>query len=134
MAEEFDFTVTTRVHRETLERAIWKRIEEIKGQALSDENRRRAAEIFIGEVEHLVPMSGGDLRKSAHVGDSKYKGDYTVVYGNEDVKYAKAQYDGYNGRGVIREYTTEGTTDHWNQHMTRADRQAYYDKVAEEIK
>lgn len=131
MEEAVEFSARIRIHRDTLERALFKRIDDIEKKALSDAVRKRAAEIYLDCVEPLVPKKLGDLRKSAYVPDKKYKGDYSVVY---DIDYAKAQYEGYNGRGPHKKWTTTGTTDHWNHHLTTADRQAFYDLVAEEIK
>lgn len=127
-----DVNVRIRIHADTLTKAIQKRVEDLKDKVLSDEMKYRAAEIYRDCVEPYVPMEYGNLRKSAHIG-KKYNGDYPVIYGNSDVKYAKAQYKGYNGRGAIREYTTPGTYDHWNKHLSRGDREAMYDLIAEEI-
>lgn len=117
-----------RVHTETLEANLKKRIEGFKKELLSDDIKRQAADIYKDCIEPLVPKDVGNLRDTAEI--SKYKGTYGVYY---PVKYANAQYKGYNGKGVIRNYTTPGTIDHWNHHMSTADRQAYYDLVKEMI-
>lgn len=131
MEDTVGFSVTIRIHKDTLERALLNRVNDIENKALSDAVRKRAAEIYLDCVEPLVPKKLGYLRSSAYVPDKKYKGDYSVVYGAE---YAKAQYEGYNGRGPHRKWTTPGTIDHWNHHFTTADRRAFYDLVAEEMK
>lgn len=126
MANEFE--VTVRVHKETLLNALQKRIDDFTKESLNDDIKLRAAEIFADCIEPLVPKDQGGLR--ANISFPKYRGTRAVQY---DSKYAEAQYRGFNGRGVIRNYTTPGTIDHWNLHLSRADREAFYDLVAEEI-
>lgn len=129
-----EFSVTIRTHTDTLERAMQKRIAKFTKDMLTDDVRRRAAELYRDAVEKYVPKDSGNLRESAHEENSivKYKGDYAVLY---DVPYAEAQYVGFNGRGAIRNSRrkTGGTYDHWNHHMTTAERQTYYNQVKEEI-
>lgn len=122
------FEVKIRVHTDTLEQALSKRIEKFRKEMLTDDVKLMAAEIYADCVEPLVPMKSGELR--SNISFPKYKGTRAVRY---DASYAEAQYKGYNGRGPSRNFTTPGTTDHWNHHMTAADRAAYYDLVAEEL-
>ncbi len=122
------FEIKIRVHTDTLERALNSRIKDFTKELLTDDVKLMAAEIYADCVEPLVPMKSGELRSD--VSFPKYKGTRAVQY---NAPYAKAQYEGYNGRGPSRNFTTPGTTDHWNHHMTAADRAAYYDLVAEEL-
>ena len=128
------FDVKIRVHSETLAKALEKRLDSLEDKILSDEVKYRAADIYKDCIAPLVPKDEGNLRESGHVGEQKYNGDYPVVY---DVKYAKAQYEGSNGKGKrpasMWKRHTPNTYDHWNHHMSRSDRQAFYDLVAEEI-
>jgi len=122
------YEVRIRVHSETLENNLRKRIDVFKKKMLSGEVKREAADIYRDCVEPLVPKKIGNLRDIVEL--KKYKGTYAIVYKSN---YAQAQYKGYNGRGVITKWTTPGTIDHWNLHMSRADKGAYYDLVAEMI-
>lgn len=135
------FNVKIRIHGETLENALSKRIKNIAKVMHSDRVKRLAAEVYLDCVEPLVPKDSGTLRKSAHVSDKRYKGDYAVVY---DAEYSKAQYEGKNGKPINKDGSkrmpasqwnraTPGTYDHWNHHMCRADRQAMYELIAEEV-
>lgn len=124
------FEVQIRVHTDTLERALNKRIKNFTKELLTDDVKLMAAEIYADCVEPLVPMKSGELRNPNNIRFPKYKGTRSVEY---IVPYAEAQYKGYNGRGPSKNFTTPGTIDHWNHHMTTADRKAFYDLVAEEL-
>lgn len=147
-----EYAVRIRTHGETLESGLSKAIEGFMRTMMSDSMKRKAASIYMKCVEKYVPMDNGDLRASAHVSTGKYKGDYVVLYGNDDVKYAKVQYEGDNGRiikgkdsngnpiygehkkpGSMWSRNTKGTYDHWNKHMTTADRAEYMSKVKAEM-
>lgn len=118
-----DYSVTIRVHKDVLERALAKRMENFKSEMLSDDVKKASAIMYADAVNHLVPMKHGFLRNS--ITFPKYKGTRAVKY---TAPYAEAQHYGYT-RGVIRKWTTEGTIDHWNQHLSNADRAQYYEDV-----
>lgn len=129
-----DYHAEIRTHAETIAAVMEKRITGFMRDLLNDDTKRSIANHYRKHVEKYVPMELGHLRKSAHISSNKYKGDYQVVYGNRNVKYAKVQYVGYNGRGAIRDHSTAGTYDHWNKHMSTTDRATFYDDVAEELR
>lgn len=91
---------------------------------MSDDVKYASAIMYADAVNHLVPMENGILRNS--ITFPKYKGTRAVEY---TATYAKAQYSGYNGRGPSRKFTTKGTIDHWNQHLSSAERLQYYEDV-----
>lgn len=131
------FSVQIRTHNlDTISSSLGKRVKDIEESLKSDDAKRTVAEIYLDCVEPCVPMSdpeknpeAGFLRRSAHVPDDKYKGDYYVLY---DAPYAKAQYKGKT-RGAVLHWTTPGTKDHWNKHMSTADRAAFHALVKEEL-
>lgn len=131
------YEIQIRTHNlETISRAFKKKVSDLEEALRSDESKRRVAEIYLDCVEPLVPMSdpykkpdAGFLRASAHVPDNKYKGDYYVLY---DAPYAEAQFVGKT-RGAVMHWTTPGTHDHWNRHMSSADRAAFHSLVKEEL-
>lgn len=125
---DIEYSIKIRVHKESLEANMAKRIEEFKKKMLSDDVKYQSADIYRDCIEPLVPKKIGNLRDNVEY--VKYSGTYAIKYTSN---YAKAQYKGYNGRGVIRKWTTPGTIDHWNLHMSRADKGAYYDLVKEMI-
>ena len=122
------FDIKIRVHTETLESALKKRVDNFTKEMMSDDVKYASAIMYADAVNHLVPMESGRLRND--ITFPKYKGTRAVKY---NAPYAKAQYAGYNGKGVIREWSTEGTIDHWNQHLSSAERMQYYDDVAQMI-
>lgn len=121
------FDVTIRVHIETLESALKKRMDNFTKEMLSDDVKYASAIMYADAVNHLVPMKTGVLRN--YITFPKYKGTRAVNY---NAPYAEAQYKGYNG-SVISKWTTPGTIDHWNQHLSNADRLQYYEDVKQMI-
>lgn len=77
---------------------------------VSDSQMKRArpvvADQILTDTDRYVPMKDGDLRASGHVAN----GGEHVVW---NTVYAKAQYEGKNGRAVFRKYTTSGTGKKW---------------------
>lgn len=136
MADDETF-VRIRTHNtDTIVKALGKRIEDIEKECLSDQAKKEVAQLYAEYVEPYVPMSdpeknpeAGFLRRSAYVPDDTYKGDYYVLY---DAPYAKAQYKGKT-RGAVLHWTTPGTRDHWNKHMSTATRAAFHAKVKETL-
>lgn len=131
------FEVHCRVHAETLEVNLRKRIEGFKKKMLTSEVKYKATEIYKDCIEPNVPKHLGELRDSTTI--QKYKDGYAVVYEPEDKYgrgYGQAQYTGSNGTGIDSakwDRHTPNTYSHWNQHLTSADRGAMYDLIAEMI-
>ena len=135
MAKLGEFNVRVRTHNlDTIAKALDKKVEDLEDELRSDEIRQIVADIYKDCIEPLVPKEFGGLRDSGVVPDDKYKGDAYVLY---DAPYAKAQYEGNNGKGrrpgSMWKRHTKNTYDHWNKHLSTADRQAFYDLVEEEL-
>lgn len=122
----------------TIVRGIENAVNDKVKKGLSPEVKRAAANEYRDSIERYVPNGpsykghiGGSLRRSANVvadGD-----DYAVRYSAKSPKgydYAEVQ---YNGPSWWDRHTPD-TYSHWNRHMTRAERLAYYQKVAEMVK
>lgn len=143
-----DYYIRSRVHTETLIPQIVKRLGDMAKDAVDDDVKYQAAEMFKNTVEKYVPMSigskdSGALRIFADV--VPYKGTYATLYYGEGEPsskgkrrvYAAAQYYGGNGSRrpeSLWDRATPKTGSYWNQRLSRAERTAYYDKVAELIK
>lgn len=132
-------SITIRVHKETLEAQLQKILGNKAKEVLSDDVKRRAAEIYRDCVEYWVPEDSGNLRKSAEV--VPHKGTYGVEYDTSKVdpkgkSYGKPQYEGKNGSiwpESMWNRKNKHTSSHWNRRMSRTDREIYYDLVKEEI-
>lgn len=88
------------------------------------------AGVYAAAVDKYVPSKTGRLHSSARIrdGEIRYSAKANRPGGNFD--YAELQY--------ITPFPQEnrhtpGTYDHWNRHLTTAERKAFYDEVAEII-
>lgn len=124
-----------RVHTETLEANLRKVFGDKVKSMLTDDVKRVAAEIYRDCVEYYVPEHLGNLRGSTNI--VRYKGTYAVEYNAEDgygSHYAHAQYSGNNRSGMDAskwKRANPHTYSHWNQHMTKSDRDTFYELVKE---
>lgn len=138
-----EFSINVRIHSETLHAQLSKRIDGYRKAALSDKVKYKAAKLYAKKVQPYVPKKTGELREDVDI--VPYNGVYAVQYNAtatrkkrdgsiETVQYAEAQYHG----DPTWNRTTEGTYDHWNQHLSMAEREEYYSDIAnlviEEIK
>lgn len=78
---------------------------------LSDGNMKKGryamANQAWSDMNNYVPMKRGDLRSSSSVNPSGEQITYNM-------KYAKAQFYGSNGRATFRKYTVPGTGKRWD--------------------
>ena len=126
-----------RIHTDTLESNISRILGRMKDVVLSDELKVEAIKKYRKKVEPYVPEKKGFLKLSAYDSDAivDYHGDKALVYdpvanNRQHYHYGKVQYEG-PGPGEEWNRTTEGTYDHWNQHLTRAEREEYYQELAD---
>ena len=139
-----DFYVRSRIHTETLIPQLVKRLGDMAKDAVDDDVLLYAATEYKNAVEKYVPMDSEEtLRTSVDI--VKYKGTYAALYYAEGEPtrqgkrrvYAAAQYHGDNGSNrpeSLWKRATPGTGSFWNQRLSRSERAAYYDKVAEIVK
>lgn len=99
---------------------------------LSQKTLVAAGELYKDAIEHYVPLKTGTLRGSATVvprGEGcviRYSAKGTNKDGSiKDYDYAKDRYT-----LPAKRRFTPGTYDHWNRHLTRAERQQFYNDVA----
>lgn len=90
---------------------------------LSSDIQYESAEIYRDLVEYLVPKKSGSLRDSAKIVRGAKHAQWGIRYDPTSKKgyhYANLQY-----HTPFENRTTPGTFDHWNQHLTTADRQGF---------
>lgn len=88
-----------------------------------------AAERYKDAIEHYVPKDTGNLRESAEVRNGK------VVYTAKSPrghKYAYADEQYHTPRDPSVRHTP-GTYDHWNKHLTTAEKTDLYETLAKDI-
>ena len=126
------FEMTLRIHAETLSSNISRILEEkIEKGMLSDDVKYKAAELYAKKIRPYVPMEKKTLRNSTDI--VPYNGVYAVEYHPVDKyghEYAEFQY--YADDSTWDRHTP-GTYSHWNQHLTRLEREDYYREFADEI-
>ena len=128
------FDIKLRIHTETLESNIKRILGKKKKLALSDDVKEFAVDLYSRKIKPYVPRKTGNLRNKKNTKIVRYKGTYAIDYIATDKygrQYAKAQYYADDSDW---ERTTEGTYSHWNQHLSRAEREDYYRRVAEKMK
>lgn len=131
-------SIRLNIDEATILRGVERAIDDKVKKGLSKEVKFAAANDYKDTIERYVPSgpsykghTGGALRRNARVvpdGD-----DFDVRYSATSPKgydYAAAQ---YNGSDWWNRHTPD-TYSHWNRHITRAERLAYYQRVADMIK
>lgn len=129
---DFEFEMRVRIHAETLESNISRILnQKIEKGMLSDEVKYRAAELYAEKIRTYVPMKSENLRKSTEI--VPHNGVYAVEYHPVDEyghEYAERQYTADDSTWNRH---TDFTYSHWNQHLSRLEREDYYRELAEEI-
>lgn len=124
-------SVEITVKSETLQRNVEKILETKLKKGLSDSVRYSAAVKFALAIADYVPYKTGKLlRSNSIVSDGD---DYAVRYSAHSKKgydYASVQYEADDSNW---NRTTPGTYSHWDKHLTRAERQAFYEEVADDV-
>ena len=94
---------------------------------IGDQEAREEIHKELGEyVQSYVPLKEGPLRESM---------TYTSDYVAWDTPYARYQYEGGDGRRIIRNYTTPGTTHHWwEKSLMEKGMSAYSNRVTNILK
>lgn len=130
-----DFTIHTRIHTETLDRALKRILKDKYDRAmLTGEIQEEAARKYAEQLNHYVPSSipGGDGNLRSALEFPRYKGTVAIHYVAENrygEHYASAQFnapDWWNR-------TNEGTFSHWSQHITPEEKEVVYRHVAKLI-
>lgn len=79
---------------------------------IGDHQAREEIHRELGEyVQSYVPLKDGGLRESM---------EYTEDSVSWNTIYARYQYEGGDGKRVVRRYTTPGTTHHWWEKALKA--------------
>lgn len=109
-----------------IEKLLNRKIEE----GLSSDVQYQAAEIYKDLIEPYVPLKSGNLRDSANIVHGAKHALWGIEYDPISPKgrhYHYGQYQYFGDPSWDR--TTPGTYDHWNQHLSRADREGFKQAV-----
>ncbi len=112
-----------------LQSAIGRRLKKYSKIVQSPEVRNLAAEQYKDAVEKYVPMRSGNLRDSAIVRDGK------IIYtarSKRGHKYAYAAEQYHTPRPASSRFTP-GTYDHWDKHLSTAEKADLYKGIADDI-
>ena len=101
------------------------------GIALSLDNQLDVAGEYAMAISKYVPYKTGKLLRSADVvphGEGVAVSYSAMSKGKQKIDYAPIQYE-----IPFANRSTPGTYDHWNRHLTTAERQEFYERCAEII-
>lgn len=125
MGEYLELSVDMKALQSSLSRVLKR-----KAKVLDDVRVRNvAAERYKNAIEKYVPMRTGNLRNSAHVSNGNIVYDARSKKGNH-YAYASEQY--HIPRSVNVRFTPN-TYDHWDKHLTVAERVQFYEDLARDI-
>lgn len=109
--------------------AIGRKLKKFSDIVRSPEVRNMAAEQYRDAVEHYVPKKTGNLRDSTSIQDGKIIYTAKSKYG---YKYAYAS-EQYRTPRPDSSRFTPGTYDHWDKHLTTAEKSDLYKEMADDI-
>lgn len=128
--------VVVRFDTFAVQEAVRRILKQKKRKALSPEVKKATAGLYAQAISKYVPYKSGDLLNSATI--VKTDGGYGVKYsainkrGRKKTDYAGVQYapEKYGYDEAYWERSTPNTYSHWNTHLTRLEREAFYREVA----
>ena len=113
-------------------KALQNGVEKVLGKKVDKinliETRTDAAGEYAKHIARYVPLDSGTLRRSARAVDGEVRYSAKAKRPGGEYDYAEIQ---YQIPFPQENRHTPDTYDHWNRHLTTAERQAFYEDVAD---